>query len=248
MKNTVRNPKIKREKYPGHRFRLREKFLKGGLESFLDYEVVELLLTLATPRKNCKQQAKEALRKFKTLGEVLEAEGEELQEIKGIGPQNIFGIKLVQEVSRRFLREKIIKKPACHSSKEVFDYLYHTLRYSKKEKFKIIFLDAKNHILEESTFFEGTVDSSAIYPREVIKAALRHGASSLIFVHNHPSADPEASESDKEITKDLVFAANMMQIKVLDHIIIGGDHYFSFADEGLIENYDYLYQNFRKKY
>ncbi|MBS3819531.1 DNA repair protein RadC [bacterium] len=232
----------------GHRSRLREKFLKGGLQSFLDYEVVELLLTLGTPRKNCKQPAKEAIQKFKTLGGVLEAEEEELQEIKGIGPHNVFGIKFVQEVSRIFLKERILKKPFCHSSQEVFDYLYHTLRYSKKEKFKILLLDTKNQILEERTCFEGTVNTSAVYPREIMKAALRYGASSLILVHNHPSGNPEPSITDKEITKDMVFAGHVMGIKVLDHIIIGGNHYFSFADERMIEKYDYFFQDFRRKY
>jgi len=230
----------------GHRWRLREKFLKGGLQGFLDYEIVELLLTLGTPRRDCKLQAKNALKKFKALRRVLEASEDELQEIKGIGPHNVFGIKLVQEVSRRFLKERMMSKPVCHSSKEVFDYFYHALRDSKKEKFKVVFLDAKNQILEEKTFFEGTVDSSAVFPREIMKGALRYDASSLIFVHNHPSGDPEPSGSDKEITKDLVFTASIMQLKVLDHIIIGNNRYFSFADQGLIEDYEFLFQNLKK--
>jgi len=229
----------------GHRLRLRDKFLKGGLNGFLDYEIVELLLTLGTPRKDCKMAAKEALRKFKMLRGVLEAEEEELLEIKGIGPHNIFGIKLVQEVARRFLREKMMSRPVCHSSREVFDFLYHSLRDSNKEKFKVIFLDAKNYILEEKTFFEGTVDSSAVYPREIMKSAIRHNSSSLIFVHNHPSGDPSPSESDKDITRELVFAANIIQLKVLDHIIIGNNCYFSFADEGLIEDYEYLFRSIK---
>lgn len=230
----------------GHRSRLRDKFLKGGLQGFLDYEIIELLLTLGTPRKDCKQQAREALSKFKTLREVLETEEHELMEIKGIGPHNVFGIKLVQEVSRRFLKERMMSKPACHSSKEVFDYLYHSLRDSKREKFKVIFLDAKNNILEERTFFEGTVDSSVVYPREIMKAALRYGTSSMIFVHNHPSGDPEPSESDREITRDLMLAASVIQLKVLDHIVIGNNRYFSFADKGLIEDYESLIHNYKK--
>ena len=147
----------------GHRKRLRDKFLTSGLSGFHDYEIVELLLCLGTPRRNCKPQAKEVIRRFKMLRRVLEADEEELQEIKGIGPHNVFGIKLVQEVSRRFLKEKMMSRPVCHSSKEVFDYLYYSLRDSKTEKFKILFLDAKNFILEEKTLFEGTVDSSAVY-------------------------------------------------------------------------------------
>jgi len=231
----------------GHRRRLRQKFLRAGLEGFLDYEIIELLLTLGTPRLDCKSQARETVKRFKTLRGVLEAESDELQEIEGIGPYNIFGIKLIQEVSRRFLKERMMKKPACHSSKEVFDYLYHVLRDAKREKFKVMFLDMKNQILEEKTFFEGTVDSSVVYPREVIKAALKYDASSLIFVHNHPSGDPEPSESDREITKDLVFAASLIQVKVLDHIIIGNNRYYSFADKGLIEDYEFVIKEYLKK-
>jgi len=230
----------------GHRERLREKFLKGGLKGFLDYEIVELLLTLGTPRRDCKHQAKEMLREFKTLREVLEASDEELQKVKGIGPHNVFGIKLVQEVSRRFLKDKMMSKPMCQSSKEVFDFLYHSLRDLKREQFKVIFLDTKNQVIEEKTLFEGTVDSSVVYPREIMKEALKYDASSLIFAHNHPSGDPEPSGCDKELTQDLVFAANIMQLKVLDHIIIGDNRYFSFADQGLIEDYDYLFRNFNK--
>ncbi len=223
----------------GHRGRLRQKFLRAGLDGFLDYEIIELLLTLGTPRRDCKEQAKEALREFKSLGGVLEASPHDLQRISGIGPHNVFGLRFVQEVSRRFLREKMMSRAYCRSSREVFDYLYHSLRDLRKEKFKVLFLDAKNQILEEKTLFEGTVDSSAVYPREIIRDALRYEASSLVFVHNHPSGDPEPSLCDKEITKDLVFAARVMQLKVLDHIIIGNNCYFSFADQGLIEEYEF---------
>ncbi len=112
---------------PGHRKRLREKFLRSGLRGFHDYEIVELLLTLGSPRKDCKGPAKEAIKRFKTLRGVLEAPPQELQEIKGIGPHNVFGIKLVQEAAREFLKERITQKPAYKSSKEVFDYLYHAV-------------------------------------------------------------------------------------------------------------------------
>jgi len=236
------------EKPQGHRKRLKKKFLQGGIDSFLDYEIIELLLTLGTPRRDCKSQAKEALKKFKTLSSVLEADPTELKEIKGIGPNNVFGIRLIKEVSRRFLKTRIMDKPICNSSKEIFDYLYLTLRESKREKFKVLFMNAKNQIIEEKKFSEGTVDSSVVYPREIIFASLQHHASSLIFVHNHPSGDPSPSESDKEITKELVFSAQIMQIKVLDHIIIGNNCYFSFADEGLIEEYELLFQTTRNRF
>jgi DNA repair protein RadC len=230
----------------GHRLRLRDKFLMAGLDGFLDYEIIELLLTLGTPRKDCKSQAKEAIRRFGSLRKVLEADGKELQSIKGIGPYNILGVQLVQQVARRFLKEKLMEKPFCHSSKEVFDYLYHAMRDLMRERFNVIFLDAKNRVLDEKTIFEGTVDSSAVYPREIMKAALQHNASSLIFIHNHPSGDPAPSESDKEITRELVCASGVMQIRVLDHIIIGNNCYFSFADKGLIEEYEMYFQNHKK--
>lgn len=236
-----------RQDFSGHRSRLREKFLRSRLNGFLDYEIIELLLTLGTPRRDCKAQAKEAIKRFKNLRGVLEADEEELHEIKGIGPHNIFGIKLIQEVSRRFLKERMMSRSVCHSPKEVFDYLYHSLRDLKKEKFMVIFLDAKNQIIEEKTFFEGTVDSSAVYPREIIKAALRYETSSLIFVHNHPTGDPEPSSSDRQITRELVFAASMMQIRALDHIIIGNNCYYSFADKGLIEEYTLMFENMNRK-
>jgi len=229
----------------GHRKRLRERFIKSGLKGFHDYEIIELLLTLGTPRKDCKPQAKEAIKRFKNLRGVLEASIEELQQIDGIGPHSAFGIKLVQAVAREFLKEKIIDKPIYKSAKEVFDYLYHSMRDLKKEVFKVIYLNSQNQIIETEDLFEGTPDKSFILPREVMERAIKHHAVSLIFVHNHPSGNPEPSTSDKELTRDLLYAASIMQIKVLDHIIIGENRYFSFTDEGLIEEYQMGFLNIK---
>jgi len=227
----------------GHRKRLREKLLESGLAGFHDYEVIELLLTLGSPRKDCKQQAKEAIKRFKTLRGVLEAPPEELQQIDGIGPHSAFGIKLVQEVAREFLKEKILDRPVYQSAKEIFDYLYHSMRDLKKEIFRVIYLNGQNQVIEVADLFEGTVNSSSISPREVIESAIKHNAVSLIFVHNHPSGKSEPSKSDKELTRDLVYAGRIIQIKVLDHIIIGDNRYFSFAGEGLIEGYELDFLN-----
>jgi DNA repair protein RadC len=233
------------DKPEGHRKRLREKFIKSGLSGFHDYEIVELLLSLGTPRKDCKQQAKEAIKKFKTLRGVLEAPSEELQQIDGIGAHSAFGIKLMQAVAREFLKEKIIDKPIYKSSKEIFDYLYHSMRDLKKEIFKVIYLNSQNQIIETEDIFEGTINSSAISTREVIESAIKYNAASLIFVHNHPSGNPEPSQSDKEITRDLVYAGSIMRIRVLDHIIIGNNRYFSFTGEGLIEEYELDFLNLK---
>jgi DNA repair protein RadC len=226
------------ETLQGHRKRLREKFIKSSLSGFHDYEIVELLLTVGSPRRDCKQQAKEALKKFKTLRGVLEASVEELQQIKGIGPHNAFGIKLVQEVARKYLKEKLVDKPVYKSSQEIFDYLYHSMRDLKKEKFKVLYLNSQNQIIDTEDLFEGTISSSAISPREVMERAIKQQAAALIFVHNHPSGNPEPSPNDKQITRDLVFASAIMQVKVLDHVVIGENRYFSFAGEGLIEQYE----------
>jgi len=229
----------------GHRKRLREKFLKSGLAGFYDYEIIELLLTLGAPRKDCKQPAKEVLKKFKTLREALSASPEELQQVEGVGPHSAFGIKLVREVATEFLRQQIVDKPVYKSAKEIFDYLYHSMRDLKKELIKVIYLNIQNQIIDTADLFEGTVDSSSFSPREVMEKAIRQSASSLIFVHNHPSGDPEPSRYDKEVTRGLVFAGNIMQIRFLDHIIIGGNKYFSFAAEGLIEEYELDFLNLR---
>jgi len=178
---------------------------------------------------------------------VLEATAGELQEIDGIGPHNAFGIKLVQEVAREFLKERIMDKPFYRSSQEVFDYLYHSMRDLNTEVFKVIFLDVQNQVIEVEDLFEGTLTASSVYPREIMKSAIKHNAASLIFAHNHPSGNPAPSESDEEITRDLLLAANIMQIEVLDHIIIGENKYFSFADEGLIEEFELNVMSLRGK-
>ena len=226
------------ENLEGHRKRLRDRFIKSGIGGFHDYEIVELLLTLGSPRRDCKKQAKEALKKFKNLRGVLEAPLEELQQIKGIGPNNAFGIKLVQEVARKFLREKIIDKPVYKSSQKIFDYLYHSMRDQKKELFKVLYLNSQNQIIDTGDLFKGTITGSAISPRQVMESALKNDAVSLVLAHNHPSGNPEPSQNDKQITRDLVYAAAILQVKVLDHVIIGDNRYFSFAVEGLIEQYE----------
>ena len=233
------------EMQKGHRRRLREKFLKSGLSAFHDYEIVELLLTLGSPRKDCKPQAKEAIKRFKTLRGVLSASAEELQQIEGVGPHSAFGIRLVQEMAREFLKGKIVDQPFLKSSREIFDYLYHAMRDRKKELFKVVYLSSQNQIIEVADLFEGTVDSSSISPREIIEGALKDNATALIFVHNHPSGNPAPSTSDREMTRQLVYVGRIMQMKVVDHIIIGNDRYYSFADEGLIEEYGMDFLNLR---
>jgi DNA repair protein RadC len=224
--------------HEGHRKRLREKFLKSGLEGFHDYEIVELLLSLGTPRRDCKPAAKEAIKRFTTLRGVLEATPEELEQIEGIGAHSAFGIKLVQEVAREFLRAKVLDKPYYSSSQAVFDYLYHAMRGLKKEVFKVLYLTSQNQIIDTCDLSSGTINSAAVSPREVMEGAIRSSAAALIFVHNHPSGAVAPSLNDMSLTRELVYAGRVMRIKVLDHIIIGENKFYSFAGEGLIQEYE----------
>lgn len=218
----------------GHRQRLREKFLKNGLEGFLDYEIIELLLTLGTPRKDCKQSAKDALKKFGSLKAVLEASVKNLKEIKGIGDNNVFGLKIAQAVSRRYLADRIVDKDFIHSADEVMEYLKHNLRDKNKEIFLVIYLNGRNQILKMEELFEGTLTTSAVYPREVIKGALANNAAALVFVHNHPSGNSNPSQDDIALTKQLKTAAEAIDIYIHDHLIIANNDVYSFADHGLI--------------
>ncbi len=228
----------------GHRQRLRENFLESGLDGFHDYEVIELLLTLGTPRKDCKDAAKAALDRFKTLQGVCEASPKELQEIAGIGPKNLFGIKLIRAVADRYLAKKLMRKDPISNSKELFDHLYHSMRDKTRECFKVIFLDAKNRVLASETLFEGTLTASSVYPREVVNAALNHHSAALIFAHNHPSGDPDPSPEDVSITRQLVFACKVMGITVHEHLVVGDNRYFSFADQGYISE---MYKEYEMK-
>jgi DNA repair protein RadC len=218
----------------GHRQRLREKFLKSGLDGFHDYEIIELLLTLGTPRTDCKQPAKDALKIFGSLKAVLEGNPKDLKEIKGIGDHNVFGLKLTQDVARRYLADRIVDMDYIRSSEDVLDYLRHNLRDKSKEVFMIIYLNGRNQILKMEKLFEGTLNTSAVYPREVVKRALENDASALVLVHNHPSGNPSPSQDDLTITKKLKDAVKTIDIYIHDHLIIAGNDIYSFADHGLI--------------
>ncbi|MGD9016922.1 MAG: DNA repair protein RadC [Desulfobacterales bacterium] len=216
----------------GHRSRLRDRFLSAGLSGFHDYEVVELLLSLATPRKDCKPAAKEALKQFGSLQRLFEASPRELADVAGIGPKNLLGIKLVKAVADRYLEEKLSEKPVVRNAETLFNYLRHLLQGQSREQFMVLFLDAKNRVLGIKSLFEGTLTATSVYPREIIREALDHRAAALIFAHNHPSGDPTPSPEDARITRRLMAACAVMGIAVHEHLIIGTTGYYSFADQG----------------
>ena len=227
----------------GHRGRLREKFLDSGLSGFHDYEVIELLLTLGTPQKDCKGPAKAALKRFKTLQGVFEASSRELCEIEGIGPKNQLVVKLIKAVADRYMNRKLQHQDVVSNSRSLFQYLTHHMRDKDRECFEVVFLDAKNRVIGTDTLFKGTLTASSVYPREVVRAALDHRAAALIFAHNHPSGDPAPSPEDMALTRELVFACRTMGITVHEHLVIGNGNYFSFADQGLIAQMNQEYEN-----
>ena len=218
----------------GHCSRLRQRFLSGGIDGFLDYEVVELLLKLADNRRDQKITAKLLLNKFKSLRGVLEANTEQLKIIKGIGDANIFGLKLVQSVARRYLKDKIIGEDYIRSSENILDYLHHNLRNRGREVFLVVLLNGRNQVLDIIELFEGTLTTSAVYPREVIKLVLEKDAAAVIFVHNHPSGNPNPSNDDQKITRKLKAACETIDAQLHDHLIIAGNDFTSMADKGMI--------------
>lgn len=225
------------KKVIGHRKRLREKFREGGLDRFSDEEIIEFLFTLGTPRKDVKPQAREALKVFGSLSNTLSAPVNELVKIKGIGNRNALYLNLIHKIAGRYLKDRTRGKEFFGSSKTVFEYLFHSMRDLKREVFRVLFLNRKNELIIDQDVFEGSLTGSAVYPREIMILALEHRAAGLVFVHNHPSGDPEPSAEDLKLTRDLVWSAQLLMIQVQDHLIIGNNRYFSFADEGLIKRY-----------
>ena len=223
---------------------LQERFIKVGLEDFNDQEIIELLLSLTLPQQQCQQQAKQCVEHFKNLRGFLAASHETLERA-GITPHCMLCIKLLHELPAQILKQKITEQPVHCSSKELVDYLLYSMRDLKKEVFKVTYLNNRNQIIDTADLFEGTLNSIPIRPREIVESAIEHNAIGLIFAHNHPAGDPTPSKSDKQLTRDLVFMGMILQIKVLDHIVIGKNIYFSFADEGLIEKYEDNFLNLR---
>lgn len=223
-----------KDKTAGHRGRLRERFLQGGLDSFLDYEIIELLLTLGTPRRDCKVVAKEAIAKFKGLRGVLEASTEELQKINGIGPANVFGLKLCQAVSVRLSKENIPSRVEMKSTPFIADYLKKSIGNQSKEYFVALYLDGGNQLIEDKIISIGVLNMSLVQPREVFEPAIAMKAAAIVVAHNHPSGKIDPSIEDREVTKQLVETGRIIGIEILDHIIVSNANFLSFRQELLL--------------
>jgi len=193
-----------------------------------------LLLTLGTPRRDCKQRAKQVIKKFGGLRGALDATIEDLQQIKGIGPQNAFGLKLFQAISERYAREKILTKILLDSSKAVADYLREKIGREKKEHFLVLCLDTRNNLIRTSDISIGILNANLVHPREVFKEAVQSSAAQIIIAHNHPSEETEASPEDIAITRRLEEGAKIFGIEILDHIIVTKNNFSSLREKNLM--------------
>ncbi len=222
--------------FHGHRQRLRERFLKAGLEGLADYEVVELLLTLAIPRSDVKQQAKRLIAKFGNLRGILDAPLEELQKVEGIGSGAAVGLKIVREAANLYLLQAAEGQDVLSDATRLSDYWKMRIGSLQNEVFEVGYLDSAYRLLRDGveTLEEGTVDRAAVYPRRVIESALRRGAAAIVLAHNHPNGNVQPSEQDKLLTRAVVLGAETVHLKIVDHLIVSPDKVFSFRKEGLL--------------
>ena len=218
----------------GHRERLRTRFLKGGAEAMPDYELLELTLFAALPRRDTKPLAKALLARFGSFAEVIAAPRARLMDVPGVGESVANHLKIVEAAAQRLAKTQVIGRPALSSWTALLDYCTAAMARSDKEEFRVLFLDRKNVLIADEVQNKGTVDHAPVYPREVIKRALELSASSLILVHNHPSGDPTPSKADIAMTREITAAAKALGISVHDHLVIGRAGHSSFKSLGLL--------------
>jgi DNA repair protein RadC len=218
----------------GHRERLRARFFAGGAGAMPDYELLELTLFAAVPRKDVKPLAKALIVRFGSFAEVIAAPRARLAEMPGVGEAVISQLKIVEAAAQRLARGRVIGRPALSSWAALLDYCMAAMARSPTEEFRVLFLDRKNVLVADEVQTRGTVDHAPVYPREIIKRALEHGASAIILVHNHPSGDPTPSRADIDMTRDIAAAAKALHIAVHDHLVIGRSGHASFKSLGLL--------------
>ena len=218
----------------GHRDRLRERFAKSGADALQDYEILELILFTAIPRRDVKPLAKALLVQFSTLPQMMAASVPELMQVKGLSENTALHLKAITALSHRAMRQEISQRPLLNSWMRLMDYCFATMAHEKREHFRIFFLNKKNELIADEIQGSGTVDHTPAYPREIMRRALELGATALILVHNHPSGDPKPSQADIKMTKQVIEAGRPFDIMIHDHIIISKNGYKSLKNEGLI--------------
>lgn len=220
--------------YLGHRQRLRERFMQAGGDALADYELVELLLGMAQPRRDTKPLAKTLIARFGSFAEVVSAEPAELAAVDGTGPVSVAALKLVREAAIRLARQQVMARPVLSSWEALLDYCTAAMANLRSEQFRLLFLDRKNVLIADEVQQRGTVDQAPVYPREVARRALELHASAVIMVHNHPTGDPTPSKADREMTRQVKDALNAVGVTLHDHVVIGRGRYWSFRSQGMI--------------
>ena len=220
--------------HSGHRERLRGRFMKSGRDSLADYELLELFLFPALPRRDAKPLAKALLKKFGSFAEVISAEPRELRSIDGIGEAAVVALKTVQAAALKLSQGEIMDRPVLTSWDKLMKYCRASMAYEKSEHFRILFLNKKNVLIADEVQQQGTVDHTPVYPREVVKRALELGATAIIMVHNHPSGDASPSKADIEMTMEVKEAGERLGIMLHDHVIVSKSGNNSFKTMGLL--------------
>ena len=217
-----------------HRKILKERFKQGSLQGFHRYEILEFLLLYAVPKKDVKPLAKALIMRFNGLRGVFDATPEELKGVNGAGENAVVLIKLFKDITGVYLKERMMGKDIITCTRDVLDYLKLTLSGERVEKFMAIYLNGRNEVLAIEILHEGTINQTVVYPRKAIEKAFKHNASSVVFVHNHPSGDATPSDVDWRLTRVLDRAALAVDLFVHDHIIIGKNRHFSARENGWI--------------
>ncbi|MBC7953646.1 MAG: DNA repair protein RadC [Rhodospirillaceae bacterium] len=219
--------------YVGHRERLRERFIANP-DALPDYEMLELLLATAIPRKDVKPIAKALIDRFGGFAEVITADYQDLVGAEGLGPASAAVLKVVQEAALRLAKLTVMNKPVLSSWDALLDYCNAAMARLPTEQFRLLFLNHKNVLIADELQQKGTVDHTPLYPREVVKRALALNASAIIMIHNHPSGDPTPSKADMEMTRAVRDALKAVSITLHDHLIVGRKGHTSFKSVGLL--------------
>ena len=213
---------------------MRDKLLNRGPDALADYELLEMLLFYAMPKGDTKPLAKALINRFGSFAAVLAAPTKELFSFPGLAEFGVSALKLVQASALRLAKAELTERPILNNWDRLTDYLNAVLGRERIEQFRVLFLDSKNRLVADELLGRGTVNHTPVYPREILKRALELHAMALILVHNHPSGDPSPSDDDIVVTREIMAAANMLQIALHDHVIVGNGRCFSLRSNGMM--------------